>query len=453
MSIRAAFRSLKNPDYKRYFTGQAISQTGSWMHSVALSWLVYRITGSPTILALVGFVELLPGFFLGPWIGVFCDRVSIKRLLINTQMGLALHALLFAALAYSGMFSLSIIFSLAAIAGLIHAFDTPARSAFVGALVANHDIANAIALNSSTYNTARVLGPAMAGVIIATFGEELCFALNFLSFLPMVYALIRIKNNAVTTEPHSSYMGEIKEALDFIKGNSRIKSSLFLVFVSCFFGYSHMVLMPVFAKEVFGGDATQLGMLMTSIGLGAVLGALVLASRESTQNLYQVALWSTLGFAATAFAFANTISLPMAYGLLALSGFFMVNQMGAATAVIQCQVNPRLRGRVMTIYTMGHTGIAPLGAVLAGQMAELKGAPFAVSGASLAYFSTVVLVYGLFKQDLRRIKNRGITKDELAHIEDQIPPVTAQAQTTGQTVAPTAVDSRLDSIHPIPKAS
>lgn len=391
-SIPAAktLRSLRHRDYLLYLSGQTFSMTGSWMHTVALSWLVYRLTGSPAQLGLVSFLEQMPAFLLTPVTGTLCDRLSLRRIVPLTQALLCLCALTLGTLSITGNVALWHIVVISTMVGFINAMDIPARASLLGELVENHDLPNAIALNYSVFNSARVVGPAVAGIIIALSGESWCFLLNALSFVPLIIALRRMSPRpariaAGTARP--GYLSGFAESIRYVHGHHEIRHAMLLMFVSSFLGYSFLVLMPVFAAKHLGGGARLLGYLISTVGLGAIVGSLVLASRDVGERLDRIVTTSSVAFATLTILFAGSRNLPLSLCVLVVIGFFMVNLTSSANTLIQMKTEPRIRGRVMGLYTMAFTGIAPLGSLMAGKAAVWIGAPATVAATGALFLS------------------------------------------------------------------
>ena len=381
----STLRSLRHRSYKIYFFSQLLSQTGSWAQSIAQSWLVYRLTGSAATLGLLSFAEQLPAFLLGPLAGVVCDRANLRWLIALGQALLTVQAIALAFLTLTHHVQTWHVFVLAVFSGLVNSFDIPARQTVLVDLVKKEDIPNAIALNSSLYNTARVIGPALAGLVIGAWGEGFCFAFNALTFLPMIVGLgfINLRHRPKLAQPPAIFRS-FQQGISFVWHNESIRRVLCLSYATCFAGFSFLVLMPVMVKVVFKGDARLLGILMSITGVGAVLGSLVLASRAATARIEPVIILSGFVFSLLLVAFGATHSMFFSIPLLAALGFFMVSQMASSNTLIQMKAPEALRGRILSIYFMGFTGFSPLGAVLAGHLANRIGAPLTIilSGAA-----------------------------------------------------------------------
>ena len=374
------FRTLKYRNFRLFFGGQMISLIGTWMQQIAVTWLVYRLTGSALLLGVVGFATQLPTFLLSPFAGVLADRYNRHRILVLTQCVAMAQAFLLAILTLTGHIEVWSIIALSALLGLINAFDIPTRQSFVLDMIENReDLPNAIALNSSMFNAARLVGPSIAGLLLAVIGEGLCFLLNAVSFIAVIAALMAMKLPA--QKPSTQKGGVLqgfKEGLAYVNGFAPIRSILMLVGMVSGFGLPAFVLMPVFAKDIFGGGPNTLGFLMGAIGVGALSGALYLASRKRIVGL---ARWIALGttiFASGLIAFAYSSILPLSMGLLFVIGFGMMVQMASCNTILQTVTDDDKRGRVMSFYTMAFMGMMPFGSLLAGWAASRFGSPLTV---------------------------------------------------------------------------
>lgn len=369
-------RALRHRNYRLFFVGQLLSLPGTWIQAVAQSWLIYRLTGSSVLLGLAGFAGQFPVFLMAPLGGAVADRMDRRRLLIGTQIASSLLALALAALTLSGQVAVWQVFVLAALLGVVNGFDLPARQAFTVEMVGREDLPNAIALNSSVFNAARLVGPAVAGVLVATTGEGWCFLLNGLSYATVLAALLAIRLSRPERTPAAgSLLTHIADGLRYVRGHLPIRSLLLLLGMVSLAGMPYAVLMPVFADRILGGGAQGLGLLMSCAGGGALVGALLLAARRSPRGLTAWVPWGAFGFGLGLVAFSLSRSFWLSALLLALTGFAMMVQMAASNTLLQLLVPDALRGRVMSLYSMMFMGMAPLGALLAGSLAELVGAP------------------------------------------------------------------------------
>lgn len=375
--FKIIFRSLQYRNYRLFFTGQTLSLIGTWIQRIALPWLVYRLTGSAFLLGVVGFAGQIPTFLLAPFAGVLADRWSRYHILIATQILAMIQALVLASLFFTGAIEVWHIILLGVFLGFVNAFDMPARQSFVVEMVENReDLGNAIALNSSMVNSARLLGPSIAGVLIAATSEGTCFLLNGLSYLFVIASLLMMKvtPRKVKTLDTQVLQG-LKEGFSYAFGFAPIRSIILLLGLVSLMGMPYAVLMPVFAKEILHGDSHTFGFLMGASGIGALTGALCLASRKSVLGLGKIIPLSAaiFGFGLIAFSLSRLFLLSLI--LMLISGLGMIMQMAASNTIIQTIVDDDKRGRVMSFYMMAFIGTAPFGSLLAGGLASSLGAP------------------------------------------------------------------------------
>lgn len=393
-------RSFHHRDYRLFFSGQLISLIGTWMQQTAQSWLVYRLTGSSLNLGLVGFAGQFPVFLLAIFGGVMADRLNRRSVIIGTQAASMVQAALLAWLTLAGHVQVWEIMVLAAMLGVVNAVDIPTRQAFVVELVGKEDLHNAIALNSSMFNSARILGPSVAGVLLAAVGEGWCFAINAASYIAVIYCLLRMgvparKNLA----PAGPVRDRLREGFAYAWRTREVRTILALLAVASVIGMSYVVLMPVFAEEVLHSGPRGLGALMSATGCGSLVGALVLASRQESRGIGRFAYFGVLGFGAALILFALSSSFWLSVALLVPVGFCMIVSMAAANTMLQTICPDELRGRVMALYSMMFMGMAPFGALYAGGMAHVFGAPVTVAVGGVA----VIVVLGLFGRRLLTI--------------------------------------------------
>ncbi len=379
MKWLSALNALRHRNYRLFFIGQIVSLTGTWIQSVAQSWLVYRLTHSASLLGLVGFSGQFPVFLLAPIGGVFADRHHRHHIIIATQTASMLLALILAALTLTGHVTVQQVFLLAGLLGAVNAFDIPARQAFVVDMVGKEMMMNAIALNSSMFNAARIVGPAIAGVLVAAVGEGWCFFINGISYLAVLAGLLMMKipNRARSGAVIPALEG-ILEGFRFVRRTRPIRALLLLLGLLSLMGMPFAVLMPIMADQVFHGGARGLGLLMGASGVGALSGALVLAARQQLRGLGEWVSFSTFAFGTSLILFSLCWSFWIAAALLVPVGFSMMVEMASSNTLIQAMVPDHLRGRVMAIYSMMFMGMAPLGALVAGLLADRIGAPLTI---------------------------------------------------------------------------
>ncbi len=375
------FRALRHPNYRLYFVGQGVSLIGSWMQSVAMGWLVYRLTRSAFLLGATGFASQIPSFFLGPLAGVLADRWNRHRMLVVLQSLFMVQATMLAALVLTDRIGVPSILALSLVLGLVNAFDMPVRQSFVVQMLdRKEDLGNAIALNSMMFNGARLIGPTVAGFVIAAAGEGVCFGLNAVSFMAVIGALAAMKNIPhQTAGPKPKIIHELRKGFAYAFGFLPIRAVLTSIALMSLFGMSFHVLLPVFAKEILHGGPHTLGFLMGAMGIGALAGAVTLASRRSAVGLEALipAAGALFGMALVALSFSRAVPLSLAW--MVLVGYGMMVFMVSSNTLLQTLVDEAMRGRVMSLYTMAFMGMTPPGSLLAGTLAGRIGASSAVA--------------------------------------------------------------------------
>jgi MFS family permease len=375
------WRSLRHRNYRLYLTGQLVSVCGTWMQQVALSWLVYRLTESATLLGVVGFASQIPILVLGPIGGVINDRYSPHRVAVWTQCGALAQALFLAALTLTGSIQPLHIISLGIALGIVYAFDMPARQALVHRLVEPEDLANAVALNSSMINAGRIVGPALAGLVVAKFGEGICFLINAASYIATITALVRMQfAEPPRREALPRSIGRsLIEGYRYTTATTPIRDLLILLGVVGVMGMPYITLMPVFAAEVHGSGADTLGIMFGAVGAGALIGALFLAHRKNIIGLGRVIAFSTLGFGLGLICFTLSKVFWISLLLLGAVGYGWMVLIAASNTALQTLAENEMRGRVMSLFTMMLVGMAPLGSLFAGWSADRVGAPLVVA--------------------------------------------------------------------------
>jgi MFS family permease len=380
MASRVAFmlRAFSYPNYRLFFGGQIVSLIGSWISMTATSWLVYRLTGSAMALGVVGFAGQFPGFVMGPFAGAFLDRWDRHRVLVATQTLSMAQSFALAFLTFTGHITVPAIITLNAVQGLVNAFDMPARQAFLPTMISDRDdLANAIAMNSSMFNAARLIGPSVAGFMIATAGEAWCFFADGVSYVAVIIALLAMKGVRRMHPPatHAGFIEHMFEGWRYVFGFRPIRSLMLQLAWLCLAVMPFSVLMPVFADEILGGGPHTLGFLMAASGLGAMCGALWLTTRKSVVGLGRVILVNTIVFGSGLMGFALSRWLWVSLVFMTIAGFGMMVQLASTNTVIQTIVDEEKRGRVMSFYTMSFLGTAPFGSLLAGWLSTRIGAP------------------------------------------------------------------------------
>jgi MFS family permease len=374
--MRSIGRALRHRNYRLFFSGQSVSLIGTWLTRVATSWLIYRLTGSALLLGVLGFAGQIPTFVLAPLAGVLVDRWNRYRVLLATQVLAMVQSGMLAALALAGVIKVWQVLALGVLQALINAFDMPARHSMMVEMVEDRaDLPNAIALNSSMVNGARLLGPATAGVLIAAAGEGWCFFVDAVSYLAVIASLLLMRIAPRPPVARSTHvLHEMREGFRYVSGSAPIRAVLLLLAVVSLMGIPYTVLLPVIAREVLGGGAGILGTLTAASGLGALLGALYLASRTSVLGLERVVVGSSALFGVGLVGFSRVSVLWLAVPLMLVTGAGMMLQMASSTTIVQTIVDEDKRGRVMSLFAMAYFGALPFGSLLAGALATRMGA-------------------------------------------------------------------------------
>jgi MFS family permease len=377
-------RALKHRNFQLFFSGQLISLIGTWMQTVAQSWLVYKLTGSSLLLGSVGFASQFPVFLMAPIGGMTADRTNRHRVIIATQTLSMILALMLALLTLTNRVHVWHIFVLASLLGVVNAFDIPGRQAFLVDMVGKEDLMNAIALNSSMFNGARVIGPAIAGILVARIGEGWCFFANGVSYIAVIAGLLLMKIHCKPRSNSDSPLADIIEGFRWVSRTGPIRALLLLLGLVSLVGMPYTVLMPVFADRILHGGARGLGILMGFTGIGALLGALTLALRSGVRGLGRLVALTCAGFGVSLIVFSFSKHFWLSAVLLIPVGFCIMLQMACSNTLIQSMVPDGLRGRVMAVYSMMFMGMAPFGALLGGALADRFGAPTTVATGAVA---------------------------------------------------------------------
>jgi MFS family permease len=387
------FSSFESRNYRFFFTGQSISLLGSWMQTIAMAWLIYRLTGSKFLLGFVGFTNQIPSFFLSPFTGVFTDRFDRRKIMLWAQIIYMLQALLLSLLVFLNLIEIWHIIALSLLFGLVTAFDTPARHALVVDLIDDpKNLGNAIALNSAMFNSARLIGPAIAGVVIAIVGEGICFLINAVSYIAIIWALYKIR--AVKNErreAENSLKDEFTEGLKYTFGFKPFRSLLLLLAVISFIGAPFGTLMPAFASEILKGGSHTYGFLMSATGAGALIGAIYLASRKSVIGMGKIIMLNSILFglclSGISFCIYQSISMVIAF----IAGFCMIAVIACINTLIQTLAEENKRGRVMSFYAMALLGMNPIGSLMAGTMATGIGISY-----TLLLCGVITILFGIW---------------------------------------------------------
>src|SRR5271155_5420331 len=377
--LATTLRALRHRNFQLFFSGQLISLIGTWMQTVAQAWLVYKITNSALLLGEVGFASQIPVFLFAPLGGIAADRVNRQRLVIATQTASMILAGILAWLTLSHRIQVWHIFLLAGLLGVVNGFDIPGRQSFLVDMVGKEDLMNAIALNSSMFNGARVVGPAIAGILVAKIGEGWCFFANAVSYIAVITGLLMMRVHSPVRAAMASPFEHMMEGFRFVNQTAPIRALLLLLGLVSLVGMPYVVLMPIFADQILHGGARGLGILMGAAGVGALLGALTLAFREGVKGLGRWVAWCSAGFGASLVIFSLSHRFWVSVILLLPVGYTIMLQMASSNTLIQAMVPDALRGRVMAVYSMMFMGMAPIGALFGGALAERLGAPVTVA--------------------------------------------------------------------------
>jgi MFS family permease len=381
-----AWRALRHRNFRLFFGGQSISLIGTWMTRVATSWLVYRLTKSSLLLGTVSFAGQIPTFLLAPMAGVIVDRIDRRKVLVWTQALAMLQSLALAWLTLTHRITITEVLVLSSMQGIINAFDMPGRQSFMVKMVEDRaDLSNAIAINSSMVNVARLIGPSLAGILIAATNEGWCFLVDGISYIAVIASLLMMRV-ASATEPGSgtSMLAQLREGWNYVAGFAPIRTILLLFALLSLMGWPFMVLMPIFAAQVLHGGPHTLGFLMGAVGVGSLISALSLVVRRSVRGLGKMIPIAATTFGVGLICFGLSTNLWLSMALLLLTGFGMMQGLTASNTIIQTLVDENMRGRVMSYYTMAFVGMAPFGSLLAGALAHLIGAPRTVIVSGIA---------------------------------------------------------------------
>ena len=411
------FAAFGSRNYRLYFFGQSLSLIGTWMQRTAVYWLVYEISDSALILGITVFCAQFPSFLFSMLGGVVSDRYNRFRVLLSTQVASLVQALLLAVLVYHGEYALWHLLFLTGALGFINAFDVPARQSMVYDMVVKKDLPNAIALNSSMVNVARLVGPALSGVVLASFGAEICFLSNAFSFMAVIVSLLLMRLPPfIPRERRSTIATELKEGFHYLRITPEISKVMLMLAGVSLFSLPFITLLPVYAREIFDGDASTFGWLNSFVGLGAVSGALFLASMRPGTNLKKVLFRSTILFAIGLLALSYMTSFPVASVFITLAGFGMMAQTTLSNTLIQTTVAPSMRGRVISYYAMAFFGMQPVGSLLVGTSADAIGAPLTILIQGIATLLIAVASFPFLRRDILLKRQR----TKLRQVEQQV---------------------------------
>ncbi|MDP4224195.1 MAG: MFS transporter [Bacteroidota bacterium] len=437
IKVQTIFRSLKYRNYRLFFGGQSISLIGTWMQRIALPWLVYHITGSAFLLGLVGFAGQIPTFLLSPIAGVVTDKFNRYRVLLITQVASLVQASILAVLSLTGVLQIWHIVALSIALGCINAFDVPSRHSFVIEMVeGKEDLGNAIALNSMMFNGARLVGPSIAGLILATAGEGICFLLNAISFIFVITSLLmmHVSRKKIKPKPGDIFR-EMKEGFSYVLGFQPIKHLLILLAVVSLMGANYQVLVPVFAKEILHGGSSTFGFLMGAAGFGALLGAGFLASRETVIKLGRLipAAAGLSGIGLVSLCFTNSYLFSIV--LMVVVGLGLMLHTASSNTILQTITDDDKRGRVMSFYTIAIMGTAPFGSLIAGSMAKTIGTPYTLLVGGLSCIMGAYFFYRklpVLKKIVRPVYVKmGLIPEVVSGIQTASEPIVKQIDLSG----------------------
>jgi MFS family permease len=401
--LRRTFRSLRHRPYRIYFAGQFLSLVGTWMQSAALAWLVYDLTGSKAMLGFVSLAGSIPTVLLSTWGGVLADRYPRRRILVACQLGLAIQAVALSALVLTEGVHVAHLMALAAALGLVSGIEMPTRQAFVVEMVGREDLMNAIALNSAVFHAARILGPALAGVLIGAVGPGWCFLANGLSYGAIVAALLAMRlTGASPRRAEGSAWSLAAEGFRVVLRSPAIVTMLALLLVVGVFGWSYVVLMPAIARDDLGAGPEGYGALMSAVAVGSVVGALAVASLREVRDGRLLIAGSALLFAAAAALLSGTRRYAVAVAVLPFAGFALTAFFSATNTLVQSAAPDALRGRVMGVYTFVFSAMMPLGALIAGSLAEAVGSTITIRIGAAVCAAAALAALAWMPRDIRR---------------------------------------------------
>jgi predicted MFS family arabinose efflux permease len=392
VQLRTTFRALQHRNYRLYWTGQLISLIGTWMQSVAQGWLMHRLTSSAFMLGFLGFSQFLPVLLLSLWAGVIVDSIDKRKLLLITQSAFLVQAALLATAVSTGIVKPWMVLALAFVFGTINAVDLPARQSFVVELAGKEDLSNAIALNSGAFNVARVIGPAIAGILLATIGEAGCFWINAISYIAVIWSIWRMD---LVPRAHIRFeaaraLEHMKEGVRYARSVRPLRNLLVLLGLTAGLGFQYMILLPVYVREILHADAKVYGLLVSAFGLGSLLSAGWMTRQQERRDLRRNIFIGLLAAAIGMGTFAWSRALPLSLAMGFLAGFGLILYVATTNTLIQITTEDQYRGRVMSLYTLMFVGTAPIGALISGSIAQRFGAPVATTVSAAVLLSGAI---------------------------------------------------------------
>src|ERR1700712_2448113 len=412
------FRAFKSHNYRLYFTGQSISLIGTWMQKTAVSWVIYTLTHSTFMLGLTLFASQFPSFLFSLMGGVVSDRYNRYKVLLTTQIASMIQAVLLAVLILLKHYEVWEILSLSVVLGLINAFDVPARQSLVYEMVGNKDdLPNALALNSSMVNLSRLIGPAIAGLVLEYLGDGVCFLLNAVSFVAVIGSLLLMRLPKYIGKPHTkNIFGELKEGMAYIKRTPSIAFVLIMLALISLLVLPFSTLIPYYAKDVFKGTASTFGIIDSFIGLGAFSGAIFLASLKAGANLKQILFINTLVFGIGLILFSHEGSYPLALIFVTIAGFGMMSQITVSNTLIQTTVDLNMRGRVISFYAMAFFGMQPIGGLLVGAISKWIGTTDTLMGEGVAALLIGFLHWRYLRREKLKAQQEHLAEQQIVHM-------------------------------------
>jgi MFS family permease len=402
------FRAFKSRNYRLYFTGQSISLIGTWMQKTAVSWVIYTLTHSTFMLGLTLFASQFPSFLFSLMGGVVSDRYNRFRVLLATQVASMIQAILLAVLILANHYQVWEILGLSVLLGIINAFDVPARQSLVYEMVEDkNDLPNALALNSSMVNLSRLIGPAIAGIILEALGDGACFVGNAMSFVAVIASLLMMRLPKYEAKPHTkNVFGELREGFSYLKRAPSISFILVMLALMSLMVLPYTTLIPYYARDVFHGTARTFGIIDSFIGLGAFSGAIFLASQKPGANLKMILFINTIIFGAGLLLFSHEHNYYLALLFVTIAGFGMMSQITVSNTLIQTTVNPNMRGRVISFYAMAFFGMQPLGGLLIGAISKWVGTPNTLMGEGVAALLVAILHWRYLRREKLRARRK-----------------------------------------------
>lgn len=411
----STFKAFRSRNYRLYFAGQSVSLIGTWMQKTAVSWVIYTLTHSTFMLGLTLFASQFPSFIFSLMGGVVSDRYNRYKVLLTTQLASMIQALLLAILILLGHYSVWEILTLSVVLGIINAFDVPARQSLVYEMIEDKsDLPNALALNSSMVNLSRLIGPAIAGIVLEYWGDGVCFLLNALSFIAVIGSLLLMKlPKYITRERTKNVFGELKEGMSYIKRTPSIAFVLVMLALISLLVLPFSTLIPYYAKDIFHGTASTFGVIDSFIGLGAFSGAIFLASLATGSNLKQILFINTLVFGAGLILFSHESSYPLALVFVTIAGFGMMSQITVSNTLIQTVVAPEMRGRVISYYAMAFFGMQPIGGLLVGSVSKWIGTTNTLLAEGVAALLIGMLHWAYLRKEKLKTRHETLTEQPL----------------------------------------